>query len=106
MRAYDKGQYAEAIPNLENHLKSNPSDNHVRMYLGISHLLNGQPQNAVHVLSGPSSIDGDIGTTSRWYLALANLALNDEKTAKLLLEQLTTDVVFGQKAKNLIEDIH
>lgn len=105
MQAYDRGQYPQAILSLENHLKSNPADNHVRMYLGISHLLNKQPKEAIAILSELANVQGYIGTTSKWYLALATLKLDDTQTTILLLKQLSTDTIFGKDAKDLLEAV-
>ncbi|MEL6593183.1 MAG: hypothetical protein AAFQ68_24000 [Bacteroidota bacterium] len=105
--AYDQKNYAEAIQlfsRIEDSLQLIPA----RFYAGNVHLIQGQAQDAVLVLEPLTNMpDHPYLIQSQWYLALAYLQLEGqaEQALSLLEKVAQTPTEFGQRAKELLQQI-
>ncbi len=101
MTAYDRKDYPTAIQQLQRHLTTKPNDLFAQLYLGISHTLNGQTEEAINLLQPLTQSEGIHTNASKWYLALNYIQIGNLNDAKFLLLDLEGDAVFGERVKTL-----
>ena len=105
MQAYDASNYAKAAELLGVYTQNNP-DFAALTYLGVAHLMNGQPQRAIAPLAdAQQSPEPPVQEAARWYLGLAYLATNRPDAAREVLLAIPPDSVFGTQAAQLLQNI-
>lgn len=105
MEAYDRMEYDVAVERL-NRYYTQTKDANVGLFLGISHLLNGQAQKALLVLQViDNKMEGPAQEAARWYLALAYLQNGDSQKATAILQALPADGLYGAVAQKLLQDL-
>lgn len=105
MEAYDRMEYDVAVERL-NRYYSQTKDANVGLFLGISHLLNGQAQKALSVLQiVDNQMEGPAREAARWYLALAYLQNGDTQKAMAILQALPADGLYSADAQELLQDL-
>lgn len=95
MRYYVAGDYDRAIPGLEAALKTSGGADHVRFFLGVSHLLAGDGERAIAELRQVSESESPFAEESGYYLAKALIGEGELRQARETLR----DVVAAGGAK-------
>lgn len=103
MRAYDQHNYSSAITGLQTALQESPDDNSLRLYLAVSHLLLQQHQEAESLLRDLTQTDDLTTIPAKWYLALSLVQRGEKEAARLLLQSIQADTVFGERAGEVLE---
>lgn len=105
MEAYDKGDFATANQWLTAYVKLRP-DNSAKVYLGIARLFAGKPKLALQPLTEASKSDEPpIQEAALWYLALAQLESSNEVAAKMTLQAIPVNGLFGDQAQELLKKL-
>ncbi len=82
MRRYRRGDYRGAVALLESAAALDPGAPHVLFFLGISHLMLGEPEPAIERLQGALALgDSPYTEHAHWYLAKAYLRVHDVRAA-------------------------
>jgi hypothetical protein len=78
-----------------------------RFFLGLSHLLAGNPQAArPHLRQAGGSTLAPVAEKARWYLAQASLLLEDPQEARQTLRDLAeSGLVFRELAASQLEEL-
>jgi tetratricopeptide (TPR) repeat protein len=105
MRAYDRANYTEAVERLLIEVAGNPDDSSLRLYLAVSYLLRQQPAEAEPLLRGIIRTDDLTTVPAKWYLALCLLQRGQKAEAVTLLQSLTADTVFGERAGRTLDEL-
>lgn len=103
MRAYERGDYLEAIQRLQTELRIAPDDNGLRLYLAVSLLMQGLPTDAEPLLRQMAAAQDLTTVPATWYLALCLLQQGQPNKARALLVPLRADTIFGQRARQVLE---
>ncbi len=103
LRAYEQGQYTEAIHRLQSELQIAPDDNGLRLYLAVSLLMQGQNTAAEPLLRQMVAAQDLTTVPATWYLALCLMQQGQADEAHLLLAPLRSDTIFGQRAQQVWE---
>ncbi len=103
MKAYEAGNYTEAISYLES---AASRDEVPRFYLALSYLMNKQNTQAIDLLQSIDQLDDPVlDAPSRWYLALAYLQIKENEQAKTLLNSIKEGEEFYEDAKSLLKQL-
>ena len=107
MDAYDIGDYQVAIDKLALHLQSVPNDAGARLYIGISHLMEGESDLAIKYFDELSNdSDHSFGYALSWYRSLALWQNNQIDSAVLELNNLTIESnPFQEPAEKLLKKL-
>jgi len=111
MNAYQEGQYAVAVEELKLSIENGDSDwvgwDQAHMYLGVSLMMNNQPDQAIEyltVVKDGSSLP--LVEKGSWLLAQANLqAGNKDQAIELLADLIINGVVYADKAAEQLHEI-
>lgn len=98
---YSDKNYEAAVPLLRQLAKSNEE---ARLLLGISLLETGSTEEALVAFRGLSN-SMLFADHANWYAALTHIQLNQEPIAKVLLQALTNQTEYAEKAKQLLEKL-
>jgi hypothetical protein len=83
LEPYRTGDYAAAATALDGFLLDHPGDPVATLYLGISRLFVGEPQNALEILRAlPGSATGAIMAEAEWYSVVGIARLRDPSAAE------------------------
>lgn len=105
IQAYEQKNYLTASQHLEQHLKKN-YDSNAQFYLGLSYLLNNKTVDAIGALERTvDTATPPILEVAQWYLALAYIKNEQVPNAKNLLNNLTTNEEYGERATNLLNTL-
>lgn len=103
--AYKNENYQEAAAVFEKYTATN-NDPQVKLYLGVSQLMNGAAEKATITLEEVAEDqDSPLGEAGKWYLALSYLELNRVGEARNLLEQIGENGMFGSDVSLLLEEL-
>lgn len=107
MAAYNQGDYATAAKYFETILKKDRDDQDItRLYLANCYLSTDSISAAKEILLNISA-QSPVSDQATWYLALAQLKLQDVEGASALLEKLKRDSVsYKDKATALLQEIN
>lgn len=106
LSAYNQRDYATAETLLTTHLKTQATDTDAAFYLGMCQALTGRFEAARTAFEQTATApENPLTKPARWYLALCYLHIGDAKKARPLLENLKTDVSFGEKARATLKAI-
>jgi tetratricopeptide (TPR) repeat protein len=83
---YKKGDYAAAIEAWDSLQKKAPANDTLRYFLGVAHLANKRPAEAIPYLEKAAATPGFFRADARWYLALALLKEGKKESALQQLE--------------------
>lgn len=100
-RAYDQGNYTEAIALFE---AASSQDEYVRMYLANSYLAGGQGEKAISILEKLQAKSKLFAEEARWYLVLAHLQSGNKEQASRLLRGSWPER-YSQRAKEIYQQI-
>jgi len=111
MNAYQEDQYAVAVEELKLSIENADSDwigwDQAHMYLGVSLMMNKQPDQAIEyltVVKNGSSLP--LIEKGNWLLAQANLQTgNRDQAVELLADLIINGVVFADKAAEQLHEI-
>jgi len=104
--AYEVANYEQAITYLTQHQKDN-FDGNVQFYLGLSQLFNNNLKEAVGTLE--RTVDNTVPPVqdaAQWYLALTYIRNNQIPAAKLVLENIQANLIYGEKASALLKKLN
>jgi hypothetical protein len=104
MQAYDQKNYAFAEKRLSLAMKQSPDDHSLRLYLAISQLMqqeHDQAQKHLQLLAETQSI---ATVPAKWYYALSLLQATKSHQAKSLLQSISRDTIYGEKAKLILKN--
>ena len=107
---YQQGQYAQALPILENELTKPDIENadQIRLAAGICEMELGNFQNAISYFQPIIEVDNPlIVDQAIWYSALANVKLGNVEAARSLFEILAGDAGrdYSEEAKVILSSI-
>lgn len=105
MRAYDQRNYSSAIAGLQTAIQESPDDNSLRLYLAVSHLLLQQHSEAESLLRELTQTDDLTTIPAKWYLALSLVQRGEKEKARILLQSIRTDTVFGERAGEVMKGL-
>ncbi len=111
MNAYQEDQYAVAVEELKLSIENADSDwtgwDQAHMYLGVSLMMDSQPDQAIEyltVVKNGSSLP--LIEKGNWLLAQANLqAGNKDQAIELLADLIINGVVYANKAAEQLHEI-
>ena len=109
IKAYDNGNYKEAIPSLVQRVAAKPDDFPTQLLLGNSYLNVSPPQTqkAIELFKKIAEGNSDLySTTANWYLALAYLQNNQSEAAKAIFEDLSQNASnrYANLSKQILSD--
>lgn len=105
MQWYGDGDYTRAASSFEAYLEQE-GDWNAALYLGISHMAEGKSQAAIEALQLVQPKEADpIYAAAQWYLSLAYLSTGDNETARIHLEKLQADALYGSSATQLLQQL-
>lgn len=104
MAAYDQKNYRKAAQYLKNYY-AQVQDGNAGLFLAISHLMEGETDQAAPILLNGLQKSGPIQEASRWYLALAYLQRADTQAAINTLEAIPASSIYGPQAQELLESL-
>ena len=105
MAAYTHADYDKAIEYFTNHQKESYDPN-VQFYLGITQLLNKNPQKAVPTLErAVDSTAPPVQEAAQWYLALAYISNDQIPAAKSVLQTLQYNPIYENKATEMLQEL-
>lgn len=104
MAAYDRQNYRKAAQYLTSYY-AQVQDGNAGLFLAISHLMEGETDQATPILLNGLQRPGPIQEASRWYLALAYLQRADTQAAINTLEAIPASSIYGQEAQKLLESL-
>ena len=104
MAAYDQQNYRKAAQYLTSYY-TQVQDGNAGLFLAISHLMEGETDQATPILLNGLQRPGPIQEASRWYLALAYLQRADTQAAINTLEAIPASSIYGPEAQNLLESL-
>jgi len=102
---YNQGDYETAAKKFEEILQQSPQDDLIRLYLGVSQLQAGHPQQAIHTFEELMALGSSAYTEpAQWYKALAYLKAGQLDLCRQSLEEISHDPGhdYHQKAKKLL----
>lgn len=106
MAAYDRRAWSEAIPLLQAAIEESPDDNSLRLYLAVSYLMKGETAPAREELERLAHQDGLTAVPAQWYLALTLMQQNKKEQAKVLLQGIAADTIYGAKAREILREMN
>lgn len=108
LRAYNKGNYEEALIFFENLLEIEPANAKAHFASGISALeLNENRKAAEHFIKVMEADNLEFYQHAQWYLALTYLRMNKIQEAEVLLIALrNTGGYYHQKASDIIDSLN
>lgn len=103
--AYDARAFAQSIALLEKRLAERPQDGTAAFYLGLSYLETNALEKAVEYLGKAKSNATRYQDAATWYLALAQLKLENLDVSKSLLQELqrAEDEFYVKRATALLD---
>ena len=104
MAAYDQKNYRKAAQYLTNYY-AQVQDGNAGLFLAISHLMEGETDQATPILLNGLQRPGPIQEASRWYLALAYLQRADTQAAINTLEAIPASSIYSSEAQELLESL-
>ena len=104
MAAYDQQNYRKAAQYLTSYY-AQVQDGNAGLFLAISHLMEGETDQATPILLNGLQKSGPIQEASRWYLALAYLQRADTQAAINTLEAIPASSIYGPEAQELLESL-
>lgn len=104
MAAYDQQNYRKAAQYLTSYY-TQVQDGNAGLFLAISHLMEGETDQATPILLNGLQRPGPIQEASRWYLALAYLQRADTQAAINTLEAIPASSIYGPDAGELLESL-
>lgn len=104
MAAYDQQNYRKAAQYLTSYY-AQVQDGNAGLFLAISHLMEGETDQATPILLNGLQKSGPIQEASRWYLALAYLQRADTQAAINTLEAIPASSIYGLEAQKLLESL-
>ena len=104
MAAYDRQNYRKAAQYLTSYY-TQVQDGNAGLFLAISHLMEGETDQATPFLLNGLQRLGPIQEASRWYLALAYLQRADTQAAINTLEAIPASSIYGSEAQELLESL-
>ena len=104
MAAYDQQNYRKAAQYLTSYY-AQVQDGNAGLFLAISHLMEGDTDQATPILLNGLQRPGPIQEASRWYLALAYLQRADTQAAINTLEAIPASSIYGSEAQELLESL-
>ena len=100
--AYNRGDYAAAIPLLEAYLAQRSDDLRARLALGVSLLETDRDREAVAIFNEIAEGSSALAAYGNWYLALAAVKRGDDESALSFLDRIpATDAYLTNKAETL-----
>lgn len=105
MMEYENEHYDAAIDKLRMFLITNPNHDDANLYIGISLLLTGNTtESEAYLQNSERSANRQTSETSKWYLALAYLKMNENEKGLLLIKKIIQDGGFyASSASSLLE---
>ena len=107
LMAYDEQNFAQSITLLQARLAERPQDGTAAFYLGLSYLETNELEKAADYLVQAKDRSARYREAATWYLALAQLKMENVDTAKSLLQELlqAKDEFYAKRATALITDL-
>jgi hypothetical protein len=106
MEPYVAGDFAGAATRLNRRLRAGPNDDRTLVFLGVSLLLAGEPDEAVEPLRRVAEGRGTLSGDASWYLAVACLKTGDEACAVARLNDWAAQAGDrGERARRLLQEI-
>ncbi len=102
---FNAGDYASALPLLEQHLQAQPDDQQAQIYAGIAALELDQIDKAIALLSPVSASPSIYKSTAQWYLALTYLKQKDYGQSQAALSTIPADNYWYAKAQALLKKL-
>jgi hypothetical protein len=101
LKAYDRADYGTAASILSKYFMQTKELN-VGLYYGTALLLDNRPAEAIRVLEQVQNAnDLPVRESAQWYLALAYLKTKNIANARAVLNQIPSQGLYGQQAKQL-----
>ncbi len=100
--AFNKKEYANALPLLENYLRLQADDIQMKFSLAICYMETGKYNEADAIFTTTSSGQTAYAATAQWYLALLALKQKDYAKCRAVLNSIPTTSSFFNKAKELL----
>lgn len=102
---YKNGEFIEAIPELNDHIKNEPHNSILKLYLGSCFLQTDQEKKAIGVLQG-ISIQNKEYETAQWYLALSFLKIGNIEETKIVLNEIVQlNGIHKKNAQSLLKEL-
>jgi TolA-binding protein len=107
IQLYDAGDYKAAIMLFNKILTNDPSNNAVKLFLGICYSETQRFPNAIKILQGViAQNDLTFGEHATWYLSLCYIKTKDIQHAKQTLKQLiSSKSYYVEKASELLQKL-
>ena len=106
MQQYNHGEYKKAVVAFEKVLYEKPSNETVKLYLGVCYLAMEQYEKAEIQLSQLNRESSMLQPTAQWYLVMTYLKSGENKAAIELLKTLSgTDQPYQEKAKAILQKL-
>jgi len=106
MKAYDAKDYKTAIAQLTDY-DERWNDVNIKLYVGIAHLMDENPTMAIPILRTVADMNaGHSSTIAKYYQALAHLKKDEVEQARLLIEEIRTDVILKEQSLPLWESLN
>jgi tetratricopeptide (TPR) repeat protein len=105
MQAYQQGNYAAAIPLLNEALQKEAEDNALRLYLAISYLMQAQHAKAETLFHEILKTQDLQVPSAQWYLALSLLQRGEKDAARTLLQNLESNKTFDKRVQLVLKNL-
>ena len=106
-QAFNHGDYEKALPILQEYVANNPTDDLVKVYLGIAKMELGETPEAREIFTSlATSTAPEIRDFAVWNLALSYLKDGDEANCSKVLRSIPADSGYYQKAQQLLERLN
>jgi tetratricopeptide (TPR) repeat protein len=105
LRAYELGNYPEAIERLQRELRYAPDDNALRLYLAVSFLMQGQNAAAEPLLRQLVAAQDLTTVPATWYLGWCLLQQGKRDEARSMFHGIQSDIIFGQRTRQLLDTL-
>lgn len=102
---YNSKKYSEAIPLLEDYLRTNPADFEIQMSLGIALLETDENEDAFIIFDHIYKQGNVFRNKATWYMALVNVKTGKTEIAKVYLESIPQESFYFNKAKKLLKKL-
>lgn len=104
-KAYDNGQYKDALVYFNQHLENDGDDYATVLFRGVCLMETDNFSAANKDFASVYNNHATYKNAGYWYAALASLALDDNEEAKVFLRQIKEDPEFGKEATELLEKL-
>ena len=103
--AFNKKEYKNALPLLQQYVSLQPDDIQMKFSLAICYLETGKYNEADSIFSTIASGQTAYAASAQWYRALTALKQNDYAKCRTVLNSITPTSSFFTKAKELLKEL-